>query len=117
MTTKSDNKPVIKLVVGYFDCLISYDAEGALKCCTKSWLESEADGKWMKGYLMMFNDLVDASVIEVRYNTPNFAVVRVLTDNGIEEREYSVNVLREEAPYKLSETGDWGVVPISLRGL
>lgn len=84
--------------------------------CAKSW-QGEADARWMRLYGRMFNDLVDFSVVAVSYKNDNFAQVTVLTDNGVEEREYLINVLRESAPYVLSHDGTWGCVPSSMRML
>ena len=116
MKTIKRHKAIISVVLGYFNALISNDNETAMACCCKSW-QNDTDAKWMRAYLRMFNDLVDVSVVEVKYKHDNFAVVTVLTDNAIEEREYCVNVLRECAPYELSDNGQWGVVPTSLRML
>jgi len=113
-----DNKKIIKAVLGYFNCLIACDAIGAAGYCCKSWRDANDDA-WVKFYLHSFNGLVDVAVIEVKYNNNNstFATVRVLVDDGIEEREYVINALCEIDPYVLSIDGDWGVNPISLRGI
>jgi len=116
MKTIKRHKAVIETVIGYFNSLISNDHEGAMLRCALSW-QNDTDAKWMKMYLRMFNDLVDVSVVGVGYTNDNFATVTVLTDNALEEREYSINVLREVSPYELSKDGKWGVVPSSMRML
>lgn len=111
-----NNSKVMECVLGYFNCLIAGDSDGAIALCSQTF-QSDDDGVWMKQYTGMFGGLIDVAVIEVRYVNPNFAKVRVLTEDGIEEREYMINVLRECSPYTLSEDGKWGVSPISLRGV
>lgn len=97
-------------VIQFLSALSDHDYKKAFECCTKTWQQGNSKNKLKEIIPIKINSF---EIIDMNTSLELNHKVCCKINYSNKDRTIIINCIKEEAPHRPSDKGEWGCNPIS----